>query len=95
MVGFHVLFCVNISTHWISYFFKKNFSQSLISCLFFFKFQKKNNLKKPQNAERSWRIRGYVHPQVRFFMCSCLVIRGTTILTTWFSQAVDRCQINF
>ncbi len=41
MVGFHVLFFVNISTHWISYFFKENFSQSDLLFIFF-KFQKKN-----------------------------------------------------
>ncbi len=35
MVGFHLLFCVNISQHWISYFFKKNFSQSDLLFIFF------------------------------------------------------------
>jgi hypothetical protein len=50
MVGFHVLFCVNISQHWISYFFKEKFL-TVWSLVYFFQISEEKPSKKTHKMQ--------------------------------------------
>ncbi len=52
MNGFHVLFCLNISQHWISYFFTEKFlTVSDLLFIFFFQISEEKPSKKTHKMQ--------------------------------------------